>query len=143
MDYSKVCKTDYKVGEEFYYKGVKLKALELKSKFEFQCEDCYFYNNNCEMIACRSSEREDRKCVRFVEIEEVGENNGGSTDYYKLPAGATELQDLIEYKNMSFSVGNIFKAAYRLGNCKHSDKVRDLNKIIWFAKREIERIKKG
>lgn len=142
MDYSKVCGTDCEVGEEFYYKGIKLKALELKSKFEFQCESCYFYNNNCEMIGCRSSEREDRKCVRFVKIEEVGENNGGSTDYYKLPAGATELQDLIEYKDMRFSVANIFKAAYRLGNCKHSDKERDLNKIIWFAKREIERMKK-
>jgi len=68
-------------------------------------------------------------------------NNGGSTDYYKLPSGATELQDLIEYKNMGFSVGNIMKSAYRLGECDHSDKIRDLNKIIWFAKRELSRLK--
>lgn len=80
MDYSKVCGTDCEVGEEFYYKGVKLKALELKSKFEFQCEDCYFYNNNCEMIACRSSERKDRKCVKFVEVKKETKDNDEFSD---------------------------------------------------------------
>lgn len=72
-------------------------------------------------------------------MSDITKNNGGSTDYYKLPAGATELQDLIEYEDMSFSVGNIFKSCYRLGNCEHSDRVRDLNKIIWFAQRELNK----
>ena len=62
---------------------------------------------------------------------------GWSSTYYKLPPNATELQDLIEYRNMSFSVGNIFKAAYRMGQ---KGIVYDLNKIIWFAKRELRRI---
>lgn len=66
-------------------------------------------------------------------------NKGGSTDYYKLPAEAKELQDLIEFKEMNFAIGNIFKACYRLGECEHSEKERDLNKIIWFSKRELER----
>lgn len=70
----------------------------------------------------------------------MSDNNGGSTDYYELPGGATQLQDLIEHKEMSFSIGNIFKAAYRL-NDKHSDRVYDLNKIIWFAERELGVIK--
>lgn len=69
-------------------------------------------------------------------------NNGGSTDYYKLPQNAKDLQDLIEHKEMNFSLGNIFKAVYRLGNCSHSDAIRDLNKIIWFANREKERLSK-
>jgi len=38
---------------------------------------------------------------------------------------------------MSFAVGNIFKAAYRMGQ---KGEVYDLNKIIWFAKRELRRI---
>ena len=63
-----------------------------------------------------------------------GDNHGGSTDYYKLPPGATDLQDLIEYKKMRFSRANIFKAAYRLGE-KGEDIIYDLNKIIWFAER--------
>jgi hypothetical protein len=65
-------------------------------------------------------------------------DNGGSTSYYALPKGAKDIQDLIEYKDMNFSLGNILKACYRLGNCDHSDRVRDLNKIIWFAERELE-----
>jgi hypothetical protein len=66
-------------------------------------------------------------------------NSGKSADYYKLPEGAKELQDLIEFKSMNFAVGNIFKACYRLGECEHSLKKRDLEKIIFFAERELKR----
>ena len=66
--------------------------------------------------------------------------NGGSTpDQYGLPKDAKELQDLIEYREMNFAVGNIFKACYRLG--KKNTAEYELNKIIWFAKRELNRIK--
>jgi hypothetical protein len=67
---------------------------------------------------------------------------GGSTpSQYQLPDNATDLQDLIEYRGMNFAMGNIFKACYRSGNCSHSDLRRDINKIIWFANRELERLK--
>ena len=69
-------------------------------------------------------------------------NNGGSTSYYKLPTDAIDLQDLIEYNNMSWNIANIFKSCYRLGKQKHSNTERDLNKIIWFANRELKRIQK-
>jgi hypothetical protein len=68
-------------------------------------------------------------------------SDGGSTDYYKVPPGATDLIDLIEHKKMGFSLGNIFKACYRLGEKEGNDALYDLNKIIFFAerlKREIE-----
>lgn len=68
-------------------------------------------------------------------------NNGGSTHYYQLPEGAKELQDLIEAQGMNFAQGNIFKAIYRRGG--HSEYERDLNKIIFFAERELKRIKRG
>lgn len=67
---------------------------------------------------------------------------GWSSDYYELPPDATELQDLIEHKQMNFSVGNIFKAAYRLGEKRGTDELYDLNKILWFAQREKNRILK-
>ena len=67
-------------------------------------------------------------------------NNGGSTDYYKLPPRAKDLQDLIEAKEMSFSRGNIFKAAYALN--ERGNRLRDLYKIRWFANRMIEKEKK-
>lgn len=56
-----------------------------------------------------------------------------------IPIHCHEIQDLIEYHNMNFSVGNIFKACYRIGHCDHSSKERDLNKCIWFATREFRR----
>lgn len=69
------------------------------------------------------------------------EGNGGSTpSQYALPEGATELQDLIEYRDMNFAWGNMFKSCYRLG-FKNAPEY-ELNKIIYFAKRELKRIKK-
>ena len=67
-------------------------------------------------------------------------SNGGSTDYYRLPEGATELGDLIEAQDMNFNVGNIFKAAYRLGKKQGNDITYDLNKIMWFVQRELDRL---
>jgi hypothetical protein len=68
--------------------------------------------------------------------------SGGSNAYYQLPEGAKELGDLIEFKDMNFNVGNIFKAAYRLGEKAGNTRIYDLEKIIWFAKRELERERK-
>lgn len=62
-------------------------------------------------------------------------SDGGSTSYYELPTNATELNDLIEYKNMSFALGNIFKACYRFGEKDAASRMYDLNKIIYFAER--------
>lgn len=67
-------------------------------------------------------------------------SDGGSTDYYKIPSSAKDLQDLIEHKRMNFSVGNIFKAAYRLGEKAGNDLSYDLRKIIFFAQRELDRV---
>lgn len=62
-------------------------------------------------------------------------SDGGSTSYYQLPEGATELNDLIEHKRMSFALGNIFKACYRFGEKDAASRLYDLNKIIYFAER--------
>ena len=73
-------------------------------------------------------------------VTEQSERSGGwSSPYYMLPEGARELGDLIEHKDMNFNVGNIFKAAYRLGDKKGTTRIYDLEKIIWFAERELIR----
>jgi hypothetical protein len=69
-------------------------------------------------------------------------SDGGDTKYYELPPGATEIQDLIEYKKMSFSIGNIFKACYRLGEKQGNDLEYDIRKILWYANRELARIER-
>lgn len=72
------------------------------------------------------------------------ENNGGNTDYYAVPEGAETLNDLIEHKGMNFAIGNMFKAVYCLTDGRHggTNTERELNKIIYYAKREKERIKR-
>jgi len=72
----------------------------------------------------------------------VIKSDGGSTSYYQLPEGATELNDLIEHKKMSFALGNCFKACYRLGEKEGADLLYDLNKIVFFANRMIDQEKK-
>lgn len=67
---------------------------------------------------------------------------GLGNNYYNLPKGSTEIQDLIEHKDMSFSIGNIFKACYRLGQKPNVNRLYDLEKIKWFAEREIK-LEKG
>lgn len=77
--------------------------------------------------------RKDFKSTKKVK------SNGGSSKYYVLPEYAKELQDLIEYRNMNAAVSNIFKAAWRLGAKDGIDEFYDLNKVIWYAVREINR----
>ena len=67
-------------------------------------------------------------------------SDGSSTDYYKFPVGYDDLIDLIEFKNMNFAIGNIFKACFRLGEKAGTDRAYDLRKIIFFAERELKRI---
>jgi len=67
-------------------------------------------------------------------------SDGGSTSYYQLPPGATELNDLIYHKNMNWPRANIFKATYRLGEKDVASEVYDLNKIIYFAQLRLKQI---
>lgn len=67
-------------------------------------------------------------------------SDGGSSNYYAIPANAKDLQDLIEFKRMEFGLANIFKAVYRFGEKSGTDKRYDMNKIIWFAQRELKRL---
>ena len=80
-----------------------------------------------------------RASVSIANADPVDDKPGGSTpSQYAIPRGARELQDLIEHREMNFAVGNIFKAAYRMG-VKHETAEYDLRKIIWFARRELKR----
>lgn len=62
-------------------------------------------------------------------------SNGGPSVYYDFPDTARTLNDLIEFKRMSFAHGNIFKAAFRLGNKKGISLEYDLTKIVYYALR--------
>lgn len=69
-------------------------------------------------------------------------SDGWSTDYYRLPEGAEQMQDLIEHRDMNFAMANIFKAVYRYGHKQDTSREYDLNKIIWYANRELARVRR-
>jgi hypothetical protein len=68
------------------------------------------------------------------------QSDGSTAIYYELPKGATELQHLISAKDMNAQIGEIFRACYRYGEVAHSPKIRDINKIIFYAVAELERL---
>ena len=72
----------------------------------------------------------------------AGLSDGTTADYYELPPGATELQDLISFKNMNSQLGEIGRSWYRYGQASHSDMLRDINKIIFYAQAEKARLEK-
>jgi hypothetical protein len=94
-------------------------------------------------VRCKSC-----SCIPQIELpvarapDEKIKSDGGSSGYYQLPAGAVEIQDLVEYRNMNFAVGNIFKAAYRMGQKAGNDELYEIRKIIWYANRELNRLTK-
>jgi hypothetical protein len=75
-------------------------------------------------------------------VDEKVESTGDSTTYYELPEGAKEIQDLIEHKGMDFAQGNVFKAAWRVGNKAGTSDLYDWKKIRWFADRKIAELER-
>lgn len=64
-------------------------------------------------------------------------SDGGSSAYYDLPPNCQTLQDVIVGKGMSYTRGNIFKAAYRW-DVKGLE--YNLRKIKWFAEDALARL---
>lgn len=69
-------------------------------------------------------------------------SDGSTASYYELPLGATELQHLISHRNMNAQIGEIFRACYRYGMVSHSPEIRDIKKILFYARAELERLEK-
>jgi hypothetical protein len=62
--------------------------------------------------------------------------SGGSTSYYELPDNAKELGDLINYKNMSHALGEIFCSAYRMKD--NGEEKRNIEKIIYYSNKLLD-----
>lgn len=84
----------------------------------------------------------ERDEAQYMARQSKEASDGSSADYYKLPPGATQLQDLISYKNMNAQIGEIFRACYRLGQVSHSPDVRDVKKILFYANAELARLER-
>lgn len=71
-------------------------------------------------------------------------NNGGRTDYYDIKPEWKDFQDVIEDREMNYAQGNILKVAatFNLGRHDGTDPIRDINKILFFANREKNRLQR-
>lgn len=102
--------------------------------------------NGCAARAFWKNTNSDSDIVRYrlsePPKEQKEQSDGKSADYYKLPDGATQLQDLIAERDMNAQIGEIFRACYRYGLVAHSPKLRDINKILFYAQAEKERLEK-
>jgi len=72
-------------------------------------------------------------------VSKRSDKDGLYSSYYDVPEGARDLVDLMNYKQMNHSVGEAFCALYRLYN--KDTPVRNLEKVIYYAARELERLK--
>lgn len=97
------------------------------------------YDSECEECQKEAQEKQNKP----FSVEEKAHNNGGSTDYYKLKTTWKDLADIMEYRSMNYNQGNIFKSAFCFNVGRHdgTSYERELNKIIYFAERELKRIK--
>jgi hypothetical protein len=75
-------------------------------------------------------------------MSQTTHSDGSTASYYELPEGASELQDLISFKDMNAQVGEAFRSLYRYGQSSHSDKMRDCKKVIYYMNAELERLKR-
>ncbi|MGJ0332504.1 hypothetical protein NG752_00585 [Aliarcobacter cryaerophilus] len=77
-------------------------------------------------------------------MSNTSRNNGGKTDYYAIHPNWKMAQDIIEARGMNFAQGNIFKSSFCFNTGRHdaTDYERELNKIMYFCKREKKRLKR-
>ena len=68
----------------------------------------------------------------------LNRESGGSTHYYSFPE-CTETKDIIRYKKMTHSEGEMLCALMRLHN--NGEYKRNLEKILYYAKSELEYLK--
>ena len=73
-------------------------------------------------------------------MNDFNKSDGSTARYYELPTNATELQDLISYKNMNAQDGEMFRTLYRKGEAAHSDQLRDARKNLYYATAEVNRL---
>lgn len=79
---------------------------------------------------------------KMEEVVSESKSDGLTASYYELPAGCTDLQDLISHRNLNAQDGEMFRAIYRKGRASHSDELRDAKKVLFYAQAEVARLEK-
>lgn len=80
-------------------------------------------------------------------ILKTSKNNGGKTDYYQIssaPFKINDFDDFAEWRKLDGFQFNMGKVMWTFNVGRHSgtDEIRDLNKIIHYAKRKKRQLKR-
>lgn len=86
------------------------------------------------------SDKVDAILIKNRLLYDKEKSDGSTANYYKLPTNSSELQDLISYRNMNAQIGEIFRECYRYGLASHSDELRGIKKILFYANSELKRL---
>ena len=70
----------------------------------------------------------------------MSQSDGTTADYYELPEGVTELQDLIMFRDMNGQDAESIRAIYRKGIVNHSSRTRDTKKVVFYQSEELCRL---
>jgi len=88
--------------------------------------------------------------VRVIDLDKEVVNverkpSGLDAAYYDLPQNIHSAQDLIEYLGLNFANGNILKSLVRQhgSTTKETDELYETEKRYYFAKRELERVRRN
>lgn len=115
-------------------------TTEPRGRYDYDNEECNYYMNG--RISAREEQQWDiiseyikRKSKDTLTSDEV-RGNGGSTSYYDLPIGATDLGHLIKHKKMEHGIGEAFCALYRLND--NGEYERNLTKAKYYIEKELE-----
>ena len=73
-------------------------------------------------------------------LPEQTRSDGITADYYELPKGVSELEELILQRNMNHQIGTIFSSCYRYGRVPHSAELREAKKILFYSLAEVCRV---
>lgn len=73
-------------------------------------------------------------------MAKIKSDGGGGANYYDLPENPSQLQDLIEFRNMNGNIKDIFKACYRMGLKDGTTDEYDMRKIVYYGLRELGRL---
>lgn len=87
----------------------------------------------------KKAKKKPQQEIKFLPVKQVDAVN--HPPHYKV--GGIETIDFIESKGLNYRLGNVVKYVSRAGHKVGSDPVEDLNKALFYLKREIaERNKK-
>ena len=97
-----------------------------------------------------SKPEHDNLGVREINLDEEvvtyeRKPSGLDAAYYDLPENIHSAQDLIEFLGLNFANGNILKSLIRQhgSQTKATDELYETEKRFYFAKRELERVRRG